>query len=530
MKLSGVLDVWGEGQLLAFSGIDGKTDFENGLVLRTSRGSYGMDIKLPGTGKINFGGKPSGILLAGDFFILNGGKIKGAYIDAYHLLIQGNCIVEHNDQNTVSISESDKTLIGSKKFFKPSLINKDIDSVVASRSKWLAGIKIPKKVTPRTRKTLFKAFSQMKTQVYSPEGRIRHYWTTPDRWPHRQMWLWDSVYHAIGLRHLDMDLARDAILALFDTQKKDGMISHMMKPSSSSEVTQPPIIAIGLRLLDEKSSEKKTIRKLYPKLKKYIEWDLANRDSDGAGLCEWFIEGSVNCRCGESGLDNSSRFDCAQKLDATDFNSYLALECEIMAEFAKISGHHRDIEYWKKLHRKICGLINERLWSEKKGFYFDFNLKEKNLSEIYAVSGFLPLICGAPSKKQAEKLVEHLNNPKTFGTPFRVPSIARCNQEHYSKDMWRGPTWIATNWLIIRGLERYGFMAEARKLKKETLCELEKQYMKHGTFFEFYDDRKQVDPPELLRKGKNAPGESPYHQVIFDYGWSATLYVDLVLR
>jgi hypothetical protein len=35
--------------------------------------------------------------------------------------------------------------------------------------------------------------------------------------------------------------------------------------------------------------------------------------------------------------------------------------------------------------------------------------------------------------------------------------------------------------------------------------------------------------PQLLRKGKCAPHESPYHQVFFDYGWSAILYVDLLL-
>jgi putative isomerase len=35
-----------------------------------------------------------------------------------------------------------------------------------------------------------------------------------------------------------------------------------------------------------------------------------------------------------------------------------------------------------------------------------------------------------------------------------------------------------------------------------------------------------VDPPALLRKGRCAPEISPYHQVIHDYGWTATLYLD----
>jgi hypothetical protein len=35
-----------------------------------------------------------------------------------------------------------------------------------------------------------------------------------------------------------------------------------------------------------------------------------------------------------------------------------------------------------------------------------------------------------------------------------------------------------------------------------------------------------VDPPRLPRKAPNNPDQW-IHQVVFDYGWSAALYVDL---
>jgi glycogen debranching enzyme len=34
---------------------------------------------------------------------------------------------------------------------------------------------------------------------------------------------------------------------------------------------------------------------------------------------------------------------------------------------------------------------------------------------------------------------------------------------------WQGPTWININWLIIDGLKRYGFEAEAKNLQQRTL-------------------------------------------------------------
>ncbi len=58
--------------------------------------------------------------------------------------------------------------------------------------------------------------------------------------------------------------------------------------------------------------------------------------------------------------------------------------------------------------------------------------------------------------------------------------------------------------------------------------EIEQSCERFGTLFEYFDDRREIDPPALLRKGSCAPEVSPYHQVIHDYGWTATLYVDLV--
>jgi hypothetical protein len=121
-----------------------------------------------------------------------------------------------------------------------------------------------------------------------------------------------------------------------------------------------------------------------------------------------------------------------------------------------------------------------------------------------------------------------------FATEFPVPSIAVRDRAHYSKDMWRGPTWVNVNWLIARGLERYarhceGFAALARSLDEATIVHVEGMTESYGTFFEYFDDRGEVPPPRLLRKGVCAP-DNPFRQVIHDYGWTATLYLDLVCR
>ena len=172
-------------------------------------------------------------------------------------------------------------------------------------------------------------------------------------------------------------------------------------------------------------------------------------------------------------------------------------------------------------HDRLCRLMNERLWSDPVGLYVDYDVVNGCRTEIMSSAGFLPLYCGAATKVQAERMVRHLTDPETFGTPLRVPSIAKSNTAAYRKDMWRGPVWININWLIAFGLERYGWNEEARMLLEETAREEEKYYLKYGTFFEFYDDRRECDPPQLLRKGECSPSK-PYHQAFHDYGWSAT--------
>ena len=41
-----------KGRLMSFSGIDGDSDFENGLMLRSAFKFPGFDIKFPGSGRI----------------------------------------------------------------------------------------------------------------------------------------------------------------------------------------------------------------------------------------------------------------------------------------------------------------------------------------------------------------------------------------------------------------------------------------------------------------------------------------------
>jgi glycogen debranching enzyme len=526
-----MLNVWGGGQLLAFSALDGPTSFEHGLVGRTSFDRIGIDLTLPGSCRLTFPGEHARDLeLSGDYFRLTtpDGPVRGAYVDGLHLLIEGPCQVSTPSPAICALQRDNRTLVGAGVSFQPELIDANLDETLRQRRSWLEQT-LARVPAPQQTPTLAKALAMMKAQVYSPEGRIQHHWSTPDHWPHRQMWLWDSAFHAIGWRHVDPPLARELLSAVFDCQGADGFIPHMMNPSGNSQITQPPVLALAACLVNASASEPAWLAALYPKLAAYVSWDLAQRDRDGDGLAEWSIEGDPHCRSGESGMDNSARFDEATALAAVDFNAFLALECELLAGIAEQLGQPAQACTWRERHAHLCQLINTYLWDAQQGFYFDYDPHKGARTGVMAGSGFLPLICGAPSPEQAARLAAHLQNPATFGTPFKVATIAANDAAHYAKDMWRGPVWMNLNWLVAYGLRRYGLLDAADELTAQTRAEIERCYAQYGTLFEFYDDRREVDPPHLLRKGRCAPKVSPYHQVFHDYGWTATLYVDMVM-
>ncbi len=525
---------WFGGKLLAFSGIDGKTDYQNGLVGRTNFTDTGITIKVPCECKIIFDNFPPIVCkLCLDNFILkfeDNRIVKFAFVDAHHILIEGDCKIKDVPEAISVVRKDARVLIGSSCCFDESKIGLDIDDVIAKRRSWLESLKLPDGLADQRLLTVSGALSQMKGQICSAEGFIKHRWTTADRWPHRGMWLWDTAFHSIGLRHIDCQLAKETLQAMFDVQREDGFIPIGAFPDRNDhDLTQPPLLGLAAKFVYEKCNDIDWLREIYPKLIKYVEYDIKKYDVDGLGLVSWgwgrndYRQRPSNA----SGMDNSPRFDKSFEFKAIDFNSYLASEYETLSAFAKILDKPEEAKEFSAKHDKLCELINKYMWSDEHKLYMDYDSEKGQQNILLSNAGFLPMLCGSASKKQAAEMIKHFGNPETFETTCMIPTIAKCEQSYNDKDMWRGPMWVNLNWLIMQGLKRYGYYDYANRIKKNTLEILEKYHQRYGTFFEFYDADDELPPFFLPRKGSLNPREW-IHQVIMDYGWSACLYIDMI--
>ncbi len=86
------------------------------------------------------------------------------------------------------------------------------------------------------------------------------------------------------------------------------------------------------------------------------------------------------------------------------------------------------------------------------------------------IGALMPLYSGSITKERAEELVKQLRDHKQYWLHHPVPSVPLSSAYFSAERYWQGPTWVNTNWLIIDGLKRYGFMDDAEDLRQKTIA------------------------------------------------------------
>lgn len=552
-------DRWGEGKLFAFSGLDGETSWSNALMGSATTHPMGIELRLGAGVGLSFGGAfrdvQTGLILgdAVDASVVTTagrGELRFAFADCWTLIgeVSGDLSValegkaeteagflslarQRRDGRlrwSLALSPDDPEETAARATQGLAL---DLDTLIAARSEFVRDLDTDSLLEDADERTFRKCAEVLKLNARAAEGQIRRRWTTPDVWPHRHMWLWDSAFHAVGWRELDGEMAQDAILAVIEQQRDDGKIDLCQAPEPMQHRhTQPPILAWGAWRTFEVTRDEEFLSRCYEPLERFIDWLFANRDVNGSGLLEWLKEfEQERCRCGESGWDNSPRFDRPIIDDHVDINSYVVREMQILAQMGEVLGASND---WRQRADELAALVNERLWHEKMGLYFDRGPDEgeHQWMTLKSAACFLPMIAGIPSESQARRMVEeHLLNEGEFWTRMPVPTVALDEQE-YSDDMWRGPTWINNNYLIWEGLKRYGFEDVADELRRRSLRGIQYWYEETGGIFEYYDPERETHPFWLHRKGGVGAEGGTGFGVIRDYSWTAAMYIAWVKR
>jgi len=211
----------------------------------------------------------------------------------------------------------------------------------------------------------------------------------------------------------------------------------------------------------------------------------------------------------ESGWDYTPRFEnrCLDFLPV-DLNSYLHKYETDMA----ISGFSlQESEFWQNRAAKRAKTMKKLMWDKETGLYLDYDYINKEKAQTVSLASYVPLFVGLATAEEAERARLAVSN---FETKWGLATTSLDGGMHVGKQ-WALPNgWAPLHYMVVRGLERYGYFDDAGRIAEKWLGLNLKVFKKTHRFYEKYNVVKNSSKP--------APGVYP-GQVGF--GWTNAVFL-----
>ena len=231
-------------------------------------------------------------------------------------------------------------------------------------------------------------------------------------------------------------------------RQSDGRAVH---PKDNPKGVLPPLFAWAEFNIYHKLGIKKRIREVLGVLERYFRW-IEETFKEENGLYAVPLAATM--------MENSPRDGMRYPVD---FNSQVALAAFYMSELADIINDKETNYTYKKAYFSLKTKINALMWDEREGFYYDLDPSEKRL-KVKTIASFWPLIAEIPNEARGERLIEHLVDPHEFGIENPFPSLAVKDKRFDALGAgFRGAVYPPFNYMVIKGLERYGRYDLARE-------------------------------------------------------------------
>jgi len=380
-------------------------------------------------------------------------------------------------------------------------------------------------------------------------GSLKYSFLTPGSKQYSNvLWDWDSWLSNIALRQILSDVGTEkdsqeaveyeqgCVLNFLSYGGWDGYIPILIKENSNiKEIKSGDIYHMNMHkpvlaqhaafLTKNQKGNAEWLRESFYPLQAFVNnYKIHHRDK-ATGLYYWQTDVAIgvdNDPCTffrPNGSSASIYLNCLMYKELKSM-VYLA-ECLNISEVSKEFAN--DAEQLKAAIQKNC-------WDERDGFYYsvDLNLKpvtnelDKSLGSpmiihagyprdydcliqrIEVWSGFMAMWAGIATPDQAKRMVkEHFLNSKTFYSASGVRTLSKMEKMYSVRSSanpsnWRGPIWGISNYMVFKGLVKYGFTSEATDLANKTIALFGKDFETSGALHEYYEP--ETGEP-LLNKG-----------------------------
>lgn len=154
-------------------------------------------------------------------------------------------------------------------------------------------------------------------------------------------------------------------------------------------------------------------------------------------------------------------------------SSQLAYGTVVLARLARILGRPAEAAAWERRFQRHVKAV-DTLWDEQKGYWivtYRHSLKDAVLTSSIIYPIFTD-VCRDPARIR-RVIEQHLLNPREFNGRYPVPTVAYDDPRYYHQKppradqpggLWRGNIWMPEAWIVVKGLYKYGYQAEAESM------------------------------------------------------------------
>lgn len=349
-----------------------------------------------------------------------------------------------------------------------------------------------------------------------PEGQLNHVFIVPGSVYANQLWDWDCWLTNVALRQFAekdiTDYERGCVINFLEHIDDMGRIPLQITPTSilpgglhnperKYNMHKPCLAQHAAFLIQNSGGDAGWLAPYFADLLRFV--DCYRRDfRHENGLYYWHDDVAI-------GVDNDpcTFYRPAESSGSIFLNCMMYKELEAVCYIGKLLG--ADMAAYEAEKENLKKSVQTHCYDEKDGMYYsvDLNLMpivgkyhqgaprhwDCLIQRIGCWSGFLAMWSGIATQEQARRMVrENLLDENAFWAPYGVRTLSKYEKMYTIKasgnpSCWLGPVWGVSNYLVFRGLVKYGFEEEARMLAERTVALFEKDLTQSGELHEYYD-------------------------------------------
>ena len=376
-------------------------------------------------------------------------------------------------------------------------------------------------------KTFVRANCEQMTRP--PNGQLSHPYIVPSRpgsaYYSDELWDWDSWSTSIVLGQVEADTdsrgrfasyEQGSILNFLEHTDEDGVMPVQLGPDRTLVHSDPsrsggfaenmhkPVIAQHAALIAQRDDSAEWLRPHMAKISHFVDRYLESHVHAATGLAYWQTDFAV-------GVDNdpSIYYRPPKSTASVYLNSLLYRELLAVGYLHEQLGDLSEATRRRRQAGDLAAAMVAYLWDERDGTYYSADLGLRAIDtddwlhrgaprswsslllRVDSWSSFLPLWAGLASAQQAQQMAERACDERTFCAEYGIRSLSRLEKMYdlrasNNPSNWLGPVWGMSNYMVFRGLVKYGFEQSAQELAEKTVRLFGRDLETSGALHEFY--------------------------------------------